>query len=145
MSRPDGGAAFPTAQPHNTNATECEWLPGGGLSVRDWFAGQAPECPEDFDWRGEPRPEPPAVRVAPLTVYDGQTTRRVEHAVQYAKQIPGSPHWRTMHRDATQSEIEAERVFNATCATIAQRNLLGRIVAWRYAYADAMLAAREAE
>lgn len=46
----DGGPAFPT---HHNTPTGC-WSEGG-MTLRDWFAGQAPEIPEWFERKEETR------------------------------------------------------------------------------------------
>ena len=44
MSKPDGGPAFPSHECHEVlrdNGWRDEWLAVGGMSLRDYFAGQA--------------------------------------------------------------------------------------------------------
>lgn len=39
MKKNDGGPAFPRA--HYADGEDCEGISRGGMSLRDWFAGQA--------------------------------------------------------------------------------------------------------
>lgn len=40
MVTKDGGPAFPTAEVRDLDGN-VKWTPGWGMSLRDWFAGQA--------------------------------------------------------------------------------------------------------
>lgn len=113
--------------------------PEPGMSLRDWFAGQAPDVPNWFVHRPPDKsglPAFPAVNALPIAE----------------------------HRDAAQAWITSEReeadyaalpeelrwfADQHTAAAIAYHrynwaDLMARLVQWRYAYADAMMAQRNA-
>lgn len=102
MSARDGGPAFP--RPDVTGIEDQRlWESGhAGMSLRDWFAGQAPEAPLEWRCSIEHPDEPGGAFV------DGEYAAAMEQ-----------------YRDAK--------------AAWAVR----RVVEWRWAYADAMLKARE--
>ena len=97
----DGGAAFPTF----AKAGDCA-LSEGGLTARDWFAGQAPDAPDWFEHPGHPvYPRAKSINAAGAPAYDDGVIEEYRRGVQ---------RWN-----------------------------LAREAAWRFSYADAMLAARK--
>ena len=99
----DGGPAFPYAFQHEDDQRFIKEGFASGMTLRDYFAGQAPEVPEWF---------PP----------NEWTT---EEAVN--RPTRESPGWMTMEIvEHVEPHIE-------------------HLVRWKFAYADAMLAARSGE
>jgi len=91
----NGGPAFPSGSMSIGDGDAQAYTPG--MTLRDWFAGQAPEAPDW--WMADECPTPP-------------------------------PGWN--EGDGAAAWVKAEHRF-----------MMGRIAAWRYAYADAMLAERD--
>lgn len=98
----DGGPAFPINADTNVTSKGEIYPDWCGMSLRDWFAGQAPEAP-GWWMRDE------------FIALD----RRVPHP-----------------QDGTQAQCDA---WDKDADALRMRAL----VSWRWAYADAMLAARE--
>lgn len=116
MAQTDGGPAFPCSNEQFTYGNSDAGDAWAGMTLRDWFAGNAPAVIPSFGAAPyEPYPEYPHIDPS-LVGTDYKEASEAAHA-EYE---------RLMQRHAE--------------ARIAQE--ISREVAWRYAFADAMLAER---
>jgi hypothetical protein len=110
-----------------------------GVTVRDYFAAHAPAVPDWFVYREPNPPTPPPA--ADLDDFDAKWARDISS--------DDCPEESLNHHDVKPERAakirDYARVYGAYwTARLAHldRQAINRIVAWRYAYADAMLAAR---
>lgn len=130
MSNPsDGGPAFPiTPMTCATCGSKLHTEPNQGMSLRDWFAGHAPDAPEWFDFDfGEAEPKAPE-SVGSWAAHGDEITSHRKGTDGYEKVVE--------YRKKEAFYREAEKAWR-------RRRELARLSAWRFSYADAMLAARE--
>ena len=78
-----GGAAFPIPHSDKPGSPECEW----GMSLRDWFAGQAlPQAVEDYGTPGIRSRDDHGNRITPYSSKGAGTREQIiaRQAYKYA-------------------------------------------------------------
>ena len=132
MSNPikDGGPAFPVpvlADEHGNFRSCHEWGTymenGAGMSLRDWFAGQAPSEPQSWFSPVLLERPPDAWRVGE------RICTNHNYALEWAREHGGF-----VRNDNADAQVAYDRDIEKQ-----------RFVQWPYAWADAMISAREAK
>lgn len=158
-----GGPAFPHGVYDESKPAPCGdlgcWQYGYGMTLRDWFASHAPaEIPKWFEVEADPlpaKPDPQAFGFGGEHLRAAQQWMRDDAGADLISFMPSHDGLRmpkSMHWDPyPQSLIEQCRQFQAACRawsqTVAdqQRNhQVKKYFAWRWYYAQQMLAARAA-
>jgi hypothetical protein len=147
--RNDGGPAFPLTTPAaEWDADNGGWRVTGsaisGMTLRDYFAAHAPEVPEWFKFATPPLPTPLHYSVA-LTMVPGyrdlydrdrNTLRTWMSDGSYDIEPPLQAIGDAAHRLIAERNLQMQEAMRANAA--------GRFFAWRWYYADQMLAGRSA-
>ena len=138
----DGGPAFPQpctdlGYPANTPYQ----MAGGGMIMRDYFAAHAPPVPDAFQFQPPPlqRPAEAQIDSYPEHLHKRMREWQLDGCWELTdKNLPADDN-RLLRRfdDATSA-------FTRACFDHAKQVELERVVAWRWHYADMMLARRNA-
>jgi len=125
----DGGPAFPTLDGRD-GPNGPEYFSHDGMSLRDWFAGNCPlERPHGWDDAEfhEAEPTPP---------------KSPEYSFSANNGIPNFPEGDPRHAEVKQYLFDQKKYEQDRRSWVIRKELY-LDVAWRFAYADAMLAARK--
>jgi hypothetical protein len=137
----DGGPAFPVSNYVNASGETFE-SNVQGMTLRDYFAANAPAMPDDW----------PAIALAcdvprPKAVDVAASNERLRRAIADYRRDPCFDLEECGETDAERAELRAfstaQDAYHDAVREWQQRNRFARLTSWRWAYADAMLRARK--